>query len=206
MSSRRDDLSRTIVLVRHAESTANRDSTLTGRIDPELTKRGRLQARRAARYIGGKLGQIDLLYTSPLRRSRHTAQFIASRLNIALVEDELLIETNFGTWEGMGREHLAIQPEWEHYLEDPFHFRFPGGESPQQVRERVNRFLNSLLRRDDWRSAVIVTHYTPLAFFVLQVLGIASGSRAPFAVDNASITVVKLNGTYRYIELLNCVP
>jgi probable phosphoglycerate mutase len=204
--SQRDTTSRTIVLVRHAESTANRDRTLTGRIDPELTKRGRLQAKRAARYIREKIGQVDLLYSSPLKRSRHTAQLIASRLKITVLEDDLLIETNFGAWEGMDGEYLATQPEWGRYVKDPFHFSFPGGESPQNVRERVEYFLDNLLHRDDWCSTVVVTHYTPLAFFVLQVLGIATGTRAPFAVDNASITVLKLNKNYRYIELLNCVP
>jgi len=197
---------RRIVLIRHAESTANRDRVLTGRIDPELTRRGRRQARRAARYIDKRVGNVDLIFSSPMQRSLTTAQAIADRLHLTVAQDDLLLETNFGSWEGLKRDELASTAQWEHYTHDPFHFTFPGGESPQEARVRVQLFLHQLLGRDDWAAAVVVTHYTPLAFFVLHVLGINDGTRAPFAIDNASITVLRISGKSGYLELLNCTP
>jgi probable phosphoglycerate mutase len=197
---------RRIVLIRHAESTANRDRVLTGRVDPELTQRGRRQARRAARYIGKKVGDVDLIFSSPLQRSLTTARVIAGRLHLTVAQDDLLLETNFGSWEGLNRDELASAAQWERYTQDPFHFTFPGGESPQEVKVRVQLFLHRLLGRDDWATAVVVTHYTPLAFFVLHVLGTNDGTRAPFAIDNASITVLRISGKSGYLELLNCTP
>jgi broad specificity phosphatase PhoE len=197
---------RRIVLVRHGESTANRDRVLTGRIDPLLTRRGRRQAHRAARYIDRRIGNVNLVFSSPLQRSLDTAQTIAGRLNLAIARDDLLLETDFGAWEGLSIHELASAPEWERYTLDPFHFTFPGGESPQQVRSRVHHFLHGLLNRDDWSTAVVVTHYTPLAFFVLHVLGGIDGKRAPFAIDNASITVLRISENSGYLELLNYTP
>jgi broad specificity phosphatase PhoE len=197
---------RRMVLVRHGESTANRDRLLTGRIDPGLTRRGHRQALRAARYIARRIGNVDLVFSSPLQRSLETAGVIARRLNRTIAPDGLLLETDFGGWEGRSVNELVSAPEWERYTRDPFHFTFPGGESPQQVRSRVQHFLHGLLSRDDWSTAVVVTHYTPLAFFVLHVLGGMDGTRAPFAIDNASITVLRISENGGSLELLNHTP
>jgi broad specificity phosphatase PhoE len=197
---------RKLVLVRHAESKANRDRTLTGRVDSDLTRRGVKQAKSAARYIGREVGEVNLVFSSPMRRTVRTARMITRRVGARLECDELLMETDFGSWEGLGRKELKGQPEWNRYVQDPFHFVFPGGESPQDVRGRVDRFIHKLFEREAWHCAVVVTHYTPLAFFVLHVLGNSGGSRAPFAVDNASVTVLHMNGSGGYIEQLNRVP
>jgi broad specificity phosphatase PhoE len=131
---------RRMVLVRHGESTANRDRLLTGRIDPGLTRRGHRQALRAARYIARRIGNVDLVFSSPLQRSLETAGVIARRLNRTIAPDGLLLETDFGGWEGRSVNELVSAPEWERYTRDPFHFTFPGGESPQQGTAFSSRF------------------------------------------------------------------
>lgn len=212
MSSHSDAVFRRIVLVRHGESTANLEHTLTGRMDSELTSGGLRQSRRAARYICRRIEPVEIIYSSPLKRCRHTAQIIAQhmrrrhRIKADLEEDDLLLETDFGSWEGKGREDLVTNPEWEHYVRDPFHFTFPGGESPQQVKERVEYFLQKLLSNKDRCTVVVVTHYTPIAFLVLHVMGNVEGNGAPFAIDNGSVTVLQIADTGGYIELLNCIP
>ncbi|MCK4924020.1 MAG: histidine phosphatase family protein [Spirochaetes bacterium] len=197
---------RRVILIRHGESKANQERTLTGRTDPELTARGRKQAARAARLLGRHGWQFDALYSSPLRRALHTARCISRRVHLPVQKDELLLETNFGTWEGVGKEELARLPHWERYVQDPFHFRFPEGESPQDVRKRIGLFIDSLRSAADWNAVIVVSHYTPIVFFILHILGSEEGKRAPFAIDNASLTVVRISDTSGYIEQLNCTP
>ena len=78
----------------------------------------------------------------------------------------------------------------------------PTGNLDAKTGETIHDLLISL-NREDGVTAVIVTHYTPLAFIVLPVFGIIDKPRAPFAIDNASITVLHLSGSNGYVEQLN---
>jgi probable phosphoglycerate mutase len=196
---------RTIILVRHGESTANRERILTGRTDPELTALGRTQARRASRYINARFA-VDRLYSSPLKRAVHTAAPIARRARAPLVTEDLLIEANFGRWEGLCKEDLSAKHGWEDYLKDPFHYRFPGGESPQDVKRRINLFREKLFCDGNWRRIVVVSHYTPIVFFLLGILGSGDAAKAPFRIDNASLSVVEVGEGFQLLSLLNFTP
>jgi probable phosphoglycerate mutase len=203
---------RKLILIRHGESTTNQERRLTGQIDPALTQKGIRQAQNAARFIFSRHRCIDMVYTSPLLRTVHTARIIAERLDVPLIRDDLLIETDFGAWEGLGRDELKRKSEWRDYVSDPFHFSFPGGESPQDVKKRVRIFMEKIFGQTDWNSTVIVSHYTPIAFLILQVMGDGNKNRAPFTLDNASISILFLSGAAEnagysgYIETLNCIP
>ncbi len=206
MVSAKSPANRRLILLRHGESTTNRNRTLTGRIDPLLTRRGKLLTVRASRYIKKRWSRIDALYCSPLTRAVETARIVSQKVKVPILKDDLLLETNFGKWEGLGKDDLNEQPEWDAYAQDPFHFHFPGGESPQDVKKRVGLFKQKLLRQNDWENIIIVTHYTPIVFFILSVIGNEDDHRAPFTIDNSSISVVKLTDTSAYIEMLNCIP
>lgn len=205
---------KTVILVRHGESTANRDRTLTGQTDPELTPNGVAQAKRAARYIADRFGRdrldrhppVDVLYTSPLKRAVRTAELIAKRLKTPLLRDELLMETDFGGWEGLRKDELAALPGWDSYTKDPFHFRFPGGESPQDVKNRAFAFKDKLRKDGAWRKAVVVAHYTPLVFLILGALGDRNAKQAPFRLDNAAVSVIELDERFEILTMLNFVP
>ena len=206
MSSRSDAPYRRVILVRHGESTANEKRLLTGRSDPELTDRGMRQAKDVARLLGSFTGNVDTVFSSPLKRALHTARFIAKKRRLTVTESDLLLETDFGCWEEKGRDDLKSLPQWDRYVQDPFHFQFPEGESPQDVRKRIASFIESLRKNDTWDTAVVVSHYTPIAFFILHILGMEGGKRAPFAIDNASATVIRMSDSSGYIEKLNCTP
>ena len=200
---------KTVILVRHGESTANRDRTLTGRTDPELTPNGVAQAKRAARYIADRLDRhtpVDVLYTSPLKRAVRTAELIAKRVKAPLLRDELLMETDFGGWEGLRKDELAALPGWDSYTKDPFHFRFPGGESPQDVKSRTFTFKDKLRMDGTWRKAVVVAHYTPLVFLILGALGGEDAKQAPFRLDNGAVSVIELDERFEILTMLNFVP
>ena len=206
MSSPHEATYRRVILVRHGESTANEKSLLTGRTDSGLTTQGLKQANAVAKFLYRQGWSIDALYSSPLKRALQTAGCISRREKLTIEESELLLETNFGAWEGNVREELKRFPQWETYARDPFHFQFPEGESPQDVCARVGSFMKLLRRSNDWSTAVVVSHYTPIAFFILHILGIEEGNRAPFALDNASITLIWMSDSSGYIENLNCTP
>jgi broad specificity phosphatase PhoE len=147
-----------------------------------------------------------LAFSSPLGRAVETARLLIRGTDATLQQSELLIETDFDDWEGLNRSSLYEKPLWEQYTRNPFHFTFPGGESPQHVRERVLRFKRELMSRDDWKTALVVSHYTPLVFYVLMVLGHADGNRAPFKIENAAISVICTGEHGEHVKMLNYRP
>jgi broad specificity phosphatase PhoE len=195
-----------IILVRHGESSANRERIIAGQSNSELTRLGIKQARRAAAYIKNRFSPVDVIYSSPLKRAHSTAEHIARRLKARIIEEPLLQEADFGSWEGLKKDELQSTPQWEEYAKNPFFFQIPGGESFQDVRRRVERFKKMLTANNDWTTVVVVTHYTPVVFFVLGALGNGDASRAPFKIDNASLSVIEQSEASEYIRILNALP
>lgn len=60
-----------LLLVRHGETTWNRDGVIQGWADSSLTDRGRRQARAVGRRLAGE--GVDRLVASDLQRARETA-------------------------------------------------------------------------------------------------------------------------------------
>lgn len=61
----------TIYLIRHGETGWNREQRLQGIMDVPLSRLGIIQAQNLAGRI--KLVGVRYIFTSPLRRARHTA-------------------------------------------------------------------------------------------------------------------------------------
>jgi len=194
---------RRVILLRHAQSTANSMRLLTGRNDPQLTRLGIRQAKRASRVIKKRFPSIDILYASPMKRCLATAGIIAKKTGAPVIPDELLMETDFGEWEGASREELIQKPEWNKYAKDPFHFHFPGGESPQDVKKRILQFRDNLLKRTDWENVAVISHYTPIVFYILSVLNSDDEKKAAFKIGNAAVTSVVMTENGPCLEFLN---
>jgi 2,3-bisphosphoglycerate-dependent phosphoglycerate mutase len=62
----------TLVLLRHGESEWNRDNRFTGWTDVDLTDRGRRQALAAGRALRDSGFEVDVAYTSVLKRAIRT--------------------------------------------------------------------------------------------------------------------------------------
>ena len=72
-----------LVLLRHGESTWNKENRFTGWTDVDLTDKGREEAREAGRLMAAEGFEFDVAYTSVLKRAIRT-------LWIALDEMDML--------------------------------------------------------------------------------------------------------------------
>ncbi|MGQ9614909.1 MAG: histidine phosphatase family protein [Spirochaetota bacterium] len=195
-----------LILIRHGESSSNRDGILTGRANSSLTERGKHQSEKVAKYLKERFGAPDELYSSPLKRALETARIISDKLSVPVLVDELLVEMDFGRWEGKTADELTSEPEWSSYLKDPFHFHFPEGETPQMVKRRMEIFKEKLVSKKNWETIIVVSHYTPIVFLILGVFNYNNASRSPFYIENASISIIQIAGQSSCIELLNYTP
>ncbi|CAB4911249.1 MAG: bifunctional RNase H/acid phosphatase [Actinobacteria bacterium] len=152
------------VMVRHGAtpfSLEKRFSGLGGQ-DIGLAEIGIAQAQAAARDLLER-GDIDLIVTSPLLRTRQTAAFIADLCEAELIVMEEFAECSFGDWDGYTFSEVQAQwpDEMQRWLES-VEVAPPGGESFADVRDRVNRGRLELLKKYHGKRIVIVSHVTPI--------------------------------------------
>src|SRR5207302_46661 len=88
-----------LLLIRHGESTWNREGRVQGWLDPPLSERGIQQAARLAERLRDE--PLDALYASPQQRARATAQAIADIKGLPLQLDDRLREHRLGGIQGL---------------------------------------------------------------------------------------------------------
>lgn len=152
-----------LTLVRHAQSTANRDGILQGQTDPPLSELGRRQASQIGAWFRERSISWDAMYTSPLARARDTALIISRALGReAPSDDPDLAELHAGAMQGktgleLRRDHPSFYTRAIDGLGDYSEF---GGESYAAVQERVQRFIGKLgeRHREGEQSVLAVSH------------------------------------------------
>ena len=101
-----------VYLVRHGETVWNAEGRLCGSSDIPLSPIGQQQAQRLAQRL--RSVPLAAIYSSPLRRTRQTAETIAALHNLPVHPVPELSEIDYGDWEGMAVDELARRfPEAE---------------------------------------------------------------------------------------------
>ncbi|VFP81487.1 2,3-diphosphoglycerate-dependent phosphoglycerate mutase [Buchnera aphidicola] len=96
-----------IILMRHGESKWNQLNKFTGWKDIKLSKRGKKEARDAAKLLKKNNFSFDIAFTSLLQRAIKTTYIILSYLNcmwIPVHKSWKLNERNYGSLEGLNKE------------------------------------------------------------------------------------------------------
>ncbi len=148
----------TVYLVRHAQSAGNLEKIFQGRLNFGLSDMGKEQLPAlAARFAGIP---IHAVYSSPLERARQTAQAICDACQAPLFVDERLIEIDGGAFQGKRYEEIAAQfprqyQDWVHHAGV---FEAPDGEKMQQVYQRMQTALCDLVKKQEGKTIVLVSH------------------------------------------------
>lgn len=185
----------TVVLVRHGVTAHTRDKRFSGGLggrNPALSDEGRAQAAAAAEWLAPVADQVDALVSSPVRRTRETADVIAGRLGHRVTERPAFAEIEFGRWEGLTfgevREQYPDEMEaWFGSLDTP---PGGGGESFRQVHGRVLDGLGDLVTEHPGGTVVVVSHVTPIKVLIAEVLGAPLESLYRMELSPASISVL----------------
>jgi broad specificity phosphatase PhoE len=196
----------TLYLIRHAATPANlmKPAKLQGcRVDPDLAPLGLKQAAATRDFLA--IRPIDVVYSSPLRRSFRTAEIIADPHGLEPIAVEGLIECDVGDWEGQSWEEIrAADPEaYRRYHSDPAVNGYAGGENFQQVHDRAVRAINDILSRHDGESVVIVSHHIVNRIYLAGVLGLGPARARAVSLENCGISIVHRAGGKSAIATLN---
>jgi len=183
----------TTVLLRHGETphTAEKRFSGSGGHDPELSAEGLRQAAAVAERLADN-GGLDVVVSSPMRRTRQTADAVANALGLDVREVDGFRECAFGEWEGL--TFAEVREGWPdqlaEWLGDPA-AEPPGGESFVDVRRRVTRARDQLLARHPRQVVLVVTHVTPTKVLVSDALGAPLSALYRMEMSPATLTEIQ---------------
>ncbi len=101
-----------LVLLRHGESTWNKENRFTGWTDVDLSERGREEAREAGRLLKDAGYQFDIAFTSVLTRAIRTLGIsldVLGQLWIPVTKDWRLNERHYGALQGLNKAETAAK-------------------------------------------------------------------------------------------------
>ena len=151
----------TLYFIRHGETVSNQKKIRQGvQIDDYLDTQGVLQIQKIVKII--ETLDLDVLFTSYLRRAEETAALINQRLKtpIQILHDFRLRERDFGSLSGKSHE------EWDQLLPDNrekeqmqmYDYRPFGGENVAEVRQRAISCILDMVENYDHKNIGVITH------------------------------------------------
>lgn len=185
------------MLVRHGETEWSLSQQHTGTTDIPLTEHGRAEARA----LRGPISEWTFaqIRTSPMSRARDTAR-LAGLVDPEPIIDPDLCEWNYGEYEGITSDEIhTTRPGWTIFADDA-----PGGETADQVAERVDRVLQRL--RPDLeagRDVAVAAHGHLLRVFAARWLGQSPRFGAHLALDAGAMCVLDTEHAVPLLGLWN---
>lgn len=194
-----------IYLIRHCQSMGNIQHKFQGRYDADISPDGAKQLELLGLRFRNE--PIDVIYTSPLKRARMTAQAIGKYHNIDVIEEPGFIEIDCGRMENLLLSEVAVQfPETaRNWDESPDLCQFPGGETMGEVYERVNAALDRVIAENPGRTIVVTTHGGVLRNLYARITyGELIGIRKSEVFGNTGVsTVIAEDGGLRWESINN---
>ena len=169
-----------LFIVRHGETEWSASGQHTSRTDLPLTEPGREQAK----VIRGKLAdeKFSLVLCSPLRRAVETAELAGFGDVLQPCDD--LHEWDYGEYEGLTTPQIrAHNPSWNLWRDG-----CPGGETPQQVGERLDRVLARF--REVQGNGLAFAHGHSLRVLTARWLEMEAAAGARFRLLAAAVGVL----------------
>ena len=194
-----------LLLVRHGDTELNSGERYWGYSDVKLSAAGLRQAERLRDRLATQ--KIDAIYSSDLQRASATAEIITSRHQLAVTTCVELREINFGKLEGLTfKEINQLYPEVVRlWVERSPALQYPGGESLDELNNRVNKFAGRLKKHAPEETILIVAHSGPLRLLMCLLLGIELQHWRQLRLDLASLSILETYPQGAILSLLNDV-
>jgi len=160
-------------LMRHGHSKNNGENILIGDFSKKhsldrLSEKGKKQVRASAEQLK-KEGGVDIIISSPLGRTKETAEIMGKQIGVEVVVENSLKEIGVGVYEGKD------ESEYSDYFKGERDYDFtnavPGGENLAQVRHRMFGVVNKLEKKYRGKKILIVSHAHPIWMLETTMLG-----------------------------------
>lgn len=185
-----------IALVRHAETEWSETGRHTSFTDMPLTEEGRRKARLLGERLEGE--RFTRVLTSPLQRATETCR-LAGFGETAEVRTDLC-EWDYGDYEGRTTVGIRDQdPGWTLWYDGA-----PGGESPEQVAERVDRLVDEFRELCEQGCDVLVFGHGHLSqALAIRWVGLPIADGRLIRLGAGGLSRLTWKREYRVIDTLN---
>lgn len=179
-------------LIRHGENDWVGSDRLAGRTPGvHLNDKGRRQADELATLL--KKQPIQSIFSSPLERCMETAQPLAEQLDLPVAPELGVLEVDYGEWRGQNLKELAKDPAWKMVQHFPSAFRFPGGETLQEVQSRAVATIARIHNSSPNQTVAIFSHGDVIRTTLAHFLGTHIDLFQRIAISTASVSVLALH-------------
>lgn len=196
-----------ILLTRHGLSEHNLNTKVYMGRSPasRLVEEGRRQASLLGAHLareGAEGERVDAIVASSLPRTMETAERIAAPLGVAPIEPEdAFWELSKGDWEGRMPRHDLPEDAARALAEDPFGFRYPGGESYRDATARAAPAFDRWVNGPAGRNLLFVLHGDILRALLHHTMGFPETRIGDFVIHPCSLTELSLeNGAYHLVR------
>jgi alpha-ribazole phosphatase len=193
-----------IYLVRHGVTVWNREGRWQGHTDVPLSAEGVEQAKLVAERLSGE--KIDAVWSSDLQRALHTAEAIASRHDLEVIQTDRLRETMLGEWEGLTIPEIIARGDgdiWQAMAHGSQAHRPPGSESLEGMWKRLNGVRDEVRERYAGGSVVLVGHGGSLRAILCEALAANLACLNRFTLDNASLSALDYTEHRVWVKFVN---
>ena len=153
-----------LYLIRHGQTLFNLRKKIQGASDSPLTVLGRQQPVRVREYFEQNNIDIDHYYCSTSERASDTLEIIAPGKQYTRLKG--IKEMNFGILEGESEDLHQPRSEEQKTWGD-LYVKF-GGESADQVQERLSKTLIEIMEKPDHKNVMAISHGGACWLFTLR--------------------------------------
>ena len=162
----------TVYIVRHCEALGNVEGDFQGSTDFDISEKGSRQLEKLSERF--KNINVDVIYSSPLKRAYKTALACTKYNNLTIITDNELAELNGGLMECKPWSSLdELFPEEYSVWNSNFAlFSAPEGESVRDVYKRMVNAFNRIIAANKGKEIVIFSHGCAIRILMCYIKGI----------------------------------
>jgi broad specificity phosphatase PhoE len=180
-------------LMRHGATEVNTANPprLQGRgMNLPLSDVGIAQSEATSRFLADK--NLTAVFCSPLLRAQQTAQQLAAPHGLDVMTVPELIEVDVGRWENRSWVEISqTQPEaYRRFMDDPGTHGYDGGESFQQVQNRVVPALTRIMELNAGGRIAVVAHNIVNRCYLAALLKLPTAVSRMIHQDNCGLNIV----------------
>jgi len=187
-----------IICARHGETIENVTGITQGQSPGKLSKLGIEQAKKLAERL--KDEKIDMIYSSDLARASDTAKEIVKfhgGVPLEFVKD--IREITRGELDGKTKEER--KEHMKKNMKCEFHkYNWGNGESWEDVQKRVVRFYKKLLKNNENKNILLISHGGALGTLFLHLENKSFKEFKDYIMENTGVSILEKDK----ITLLNC--
>lgn len=195
-----------LYLIRHGHTEPVAEGKLYNDPNVELTEKGELQAKNLGKFVK-ELG-CDLLLSSTAKRVVSTAKLIEESMEMKNIPQEDLNEWSVGSWEG--RTYLEVKKEdpkdYQAWSEDPITNAPPGGESIEDLYNRVTKRMEEIIAQNEGKKIALVTHAGVVRAYLVKALGMPVRNFWRLNIPVGSVCHVDVSKSFATVHYTSKIP